>query len=371
MVGIFKYTGHAGQAARLQAARLSAGYSTAREPAQRFGWSEARYRSHEGATRAMSESVLRAYAEAFRVSEAWLKEGVPDAAFRDRGIVVDPIRLRQLELRIAAQGRHPERVESTSAGRLRLARRLAGYRSAASGAAAAGVHRSTLNALERGLSVLDLEAARKYGTLFGCEPGWLLEGRAPSGYPVKIEAKLPQLILDYDLPERQAATRLPSYEPPVRKRAPWLQPRDMAPDISKEADSSADIVPEYEAAVLARLIRFPESRHRAAGLGWKIPRAYIEDVLSANALACVLVAVPQHREVAGISVNPGDRLIIDTSARELFSASYAVYLLNSDVLVVEQGGDDRVKAQLEAIIRRDGPGVLLGEVVGRVESWSR
>ncbi|HVM38322.1 MAG TPA: XRE family transcriptional regulator [Sphingomicrobium sp.] len=66
---------------RLRDARQRAGFSSAAEAAQRFGWSEPAYRHHENGTRNFGPDAARRYGRAFRVKPGWLLglESVADA----------------------------------------------------------------------------------------------------------------------------------------------------------------------------------------------------------------------------------------------------------------------------------------------------
>ena len=65
---------------RLQDARRKAGYDTAKDAADAFGWNEVTYRSHEAGDRGVRQSVAEKYAKALRVSVVWLitGQGSPD-----------------------------------------------------------------------------------------------------------------------------------------------------------------------------------------------------------------------------------------------------------------------------------------------------
>ncbi|MBB3997241.1 helix-turn-helix domain-containing protein [Aureimonas pseudogalii] len=60
---------------RLRAARIKAGIETAKDAANRFGWSEPTYRAHENGVRGLTLKNVKPYAKAFRVSSAWLLTG--------------------------------------------------------------------------------------------------------------------------------------------------------------------------------------------------------------------------------------------------------------------------------------------------------
>jgi hypothetical protein len=359
---VWRYSGDALQAARLLAARTTAGFATAVDAAQRFGWSVARFRSHEGASRGISDSALREYAQAFAVSEDWLRDGTigPFPPFRDKHIQVDPVRVEELELRLETQRRPADVADANRGRRLRLARRLAGFRSAASGGAAAGVHRSTINAHERAIDGFDISSARNYARAFGCEPEWLLEGSLPSGYPHSIESMLDRYLLDHELDERHAAARLPAYSPPPTSAitAPISEARAIPVKIGEE-------MPEFEVLGLARLVTGASPKDPPISLpGWSMPKAFLEGILRAEPRGCVMVAVPKRTRTGGFPSAPGDRLIIDTSVVEVFSAVYAV--VSDDMLMIADArNDEGRRLAMKAAHRLDGA-VLLGQVVGTV-----
>jgi SOS-response transcriptional repressor LexA len=60
------------KAERLRDARIRAGFSSAAEAAERFGWGESGYRHHENGTRDFGPDAARRYGRAFRVKPGWL-----------------------------------------------------------------------------------------------------------------------------------------------------------------------------------------------------------------------------------------------------------------------------------------------------------
>lgn len=364
MTKAWRYSGEADQSARLKAARITAGFKTAREAAQRFGWSEPRYRSHEGAVRRIGHDTLREYANAFGVSEPWLKEGLVNQSepYRDRDIHVDPAREQELVLRVKFQRRAAQEPEIDRGRRLRLARRLAGFPSAASAAAAAGVHRSTINSHERAVVGFEDLAARAYATAFGCEPAWLTSGSMPSGYPSHIEGMLGQLLEYHDLTDVEAASHLPPYQPPSRSSGPrpvW-EPQSISL-------ASGRTLPEYEVGGLVRLLTEPDRLGRPAVLqGWSIPTPFLGGVLRADLESCVMVVIPKVVSTGTLSVAPGDRLIVDTSVTEVFSAPYA--LVCNDAIEIADARTEGGRHLAVAAARRMDGYTLLGQIVGAVTS---
>jgi phage repressor protein C with HTH and peptisase S24 domain len=64
-----------GQAARLREARRAAGFETAADAVQRFGWKQSTYLAHENGQNGLRPETARIYAKAFRASAAWLLTG--------------------------------------------------------------------------------------------------------------------------------------------------------------------------------------------------------------------------------------------------------------------------------------------------------
>lgn len=62
-------------AKRLAEARIAAGFATAQEAVNRFGWVYATYASHENGHRGIRKETLAEYARAFKVDLAWLLDG--------------------------------------------------------------------------------------------------------------------------------------------------------------------------------------------------------------------------------------------------------------------------------------------------------
>ena len=73
---------------RLRRARNDAGYVTAKDAADAFGWNEVTYRSHEAGDRGIRKSVAERYARAFRVSFEWLYLGRGTAS-RESAEIID------------------------------------------------------------------------------------------------------------------------------------------------------------------------------------------------------------------------------------------------------------------------------------------
>jgi hypothetical protein len=76
-------------AERLREARKDAGYDSAQDAADAFGWGASGYRHHENGTRSYSPLAAKKYARAFRVNIGWLLNfpGIPSR--NNPGLLLD------------------------------------------------------------------------------------------------------------------------------------------------------------------------------------------------------------------------------------------------------------------------------------------
>lgn len=68
---------------RLKAARIAAGYKTAREAWEKFNWNANTYRAHEAGPREIGKANAIEYAAAFGVPLMWLLTGLNDTPEKD------------------------------------------------------------------------------------------------------------------------------------------------------------------------------------------------------------------------------------------------------------------------------------------------
>lgn len=303
------YRADTDRANRLHAARKAAGFRSAREAAVRFGWPPKTYQAHETANLFFDEPTGKAYAEAFRVSPAWLYHG------RGKGPPVDEARRARFDLRIKAA----VPPELGPAGRLRAARRLAGYRSTRDAAAAVGTNRTTLAAHEAGQNQIPRAAAIRYGHAFAVEPEWLLSGKPPSGLPREAEAELQEILKMHRNPEGQAFARFGHL---ARKTPPELRiAADEPSGGGRSAPATAvdgDVVREYSPrALFLKLVGEPGALHAAS---WTLPKGYLVQIYGCDPATTVLVSVPEPLPRAAA----GARLLIDTGVLEPPEALVAI-----------------------------------------------
>ncbi|MET4842659.1 helix-turn-helix domain-containing protein [Bradyrhizobium japonicum] len=292
------YRADTDRANRLHAARKAAGFRSAREAAVRFGWPPKTYQAHETANLFFDEAAGRAYAEAFGVSAGWLYHG------RGKGPTIDQARQARFDLRTAS-ALPPEKG---LAGRLRAARRLAGYRSVGAAAAAVGTNRTTLSAHEAGQNLPPPEKTLEYARAFAVHPDWLISGAAPSGLPQPAEAALPAILRMH----RESEGRFfAAFGELVRAQLPEF--RSGKEDKHDRAVSEPKVpegdkkVPEYSARAL--FLKLAGRPGALAATDWGVPPDRLVQLFGCQPAAAVLLVVPEGtRDFA-----TGTRLLIDTA----------------------------------------------------------
>jgi hypothetical protein len=300
------YLGNLNRAHRLNAARRSAGLPSVTEAAVRFGWSLATYRAHEGATRRMNEDAAGRYASAFGVPFEWLWDG------RGDGPAVDPIRVDKY----LARAKHEElrlRDDPAEWGflRLRVARRLAGFRTVTDAADHIGLARSTLASHEAGQNRISREAATIYSTIFGIHADWLLTGALPSGFDPNIERVLNRLIQLHHAPEGVARKQFPS---PRRSPPASVPETPPAATEAKPRHEDGDLVPEFSPETLLRWLgddHRPYLSGAPAQRTWRFPAGFLSGSMSCDPAYAVVVVAAQN----SMGSRRGDRIVVDTSAR--------------------------------------------------------
>lgn len=293
-----EYFGDPGVANRLYAARVAAGFRSGRAAALKFGLSDSLLRAHETATRGIEDDdLIRQYARVFGVSEDWLRAG------RGDGVPVDPKRLARIQDRNAERRREAPLLGTVPAAakRLRVARRLAGYRTLTAAAKRFKWSRTTASSHEAGQNSISPDWARTYGSAYGANADWLLAGTLPSGYPAEIEPHLNALAELHAEPESIARDHFPAVsippgtvpKPPKFKRKPAkklrLRPAEDVPEIT-----AAELIAATERA----------NQHR-----FSFPPGYLSDVLRADPDKTIVV--PSTNRFADIEI--GDRLVVDTA----------------------------------------------------------
>lgn len=345
------YLGDPSMANRLQAARKQAGFKSGRAAALHFGWSAATYCAHETATRYLHDETAKIYAAAFKVNAQWLLRAIGD------GPAVDPIRAAQFRNKIKRKAEQAKNDPSASScRRLRLARRLAGFRSTTDAAGATGLIRTTLSAHETGQNSLSDKMARLYAEAFRVSPEWLTTGGLPSGYPPEIERQLPSIIDTYGEPDKAALTNLSHLLPAL---GPTHEIRKVVPPLRSAAQKAlkSDMVPEIAGRHLFRGLVSGSLADAPQEHMWSFPHRYVAEVLGGSLPATIVVA--PGLEVEGM--NHADRIIVDTSARTAVAGEIFV-------LVDRYGHFDLIKPQAGQLLAPQNSLKVLGKKIGRVTS---
>lgn len=299
------YLGDPDKANRLQAARKQAGFRSGRAAALHFGWSAATYCAHETATRYLHDETAKIYASAFKVNDQWLLRGIGE------GPAVDPVRATQFRNKIQRKAEQAKNDPAASSSRrLRLARRLAGFRSTTEAAGATGLMRTTLSAHETGQNAVSDKMARLYAQAFGVRAEWIRTGVLPSGYPAQIERQLPSLIDTYGETDKIAMVNLSPLLPAV---SPTAEVRKVIPPIRSPAPKTlkADMVPEIAGRHLFRGLTSGSLADVPQEHMWSFPHQYVAEVLGGSLPATIIVAPGLEAE----GLNRADRIIVDTSVR--------------------------------------------------------
>lgn len=314
---------------RLQAARKAAGFASARKAALTFGWSLPTYRAHEAASRQLGKAAAGEYAKAFGVTRAWLLD--------NKGSGKEPEIDAEREKRFAdretkVQAAAKDDPKEQAGRRLRLARRLAGYRSVAGGAAAVGVPRTTLSGHESAENRISADAGRIYAGAFGVHPEWLLSGALPSGLGTRIEHMLSDLLTLHDEREAKAAVQLAGLRetpPPSPTRTRKKKPLSRAAAGRKPVQ---DTIPEITAKDLRAALEEDSLSDARAEQLWSFPRRYLDEVADCSPRCAIVVASPRPAGAA----DRGERLILDTAAARVFpGASFVAIHPDGTATVLE------------------------------------
>jgi transcriptional regulator with XRE-family HTH domain len=281
-------------AERLKAARKAAGFSSARAAAAIHGWPESTYRSHEAGVRAIPNSDLAKYAAAFNIPADDLRsEDIPYGGSFGEPAFYSPVPDIHANLK-ANRGSNAKRKYRSPNHQLISARLAAGFKTAAAAADRYGWRRSTYFAHENGQNQVTKDIAELYGYAFGVDPAWIL-GREDADKPSSTQARHPDEV-------RQ-----------------WQEALEHRQRVSRESglDPRLQFLPEFPTTTLAlanteTTIKWSQ---RTAGRSWGIPTDYLDEVINADPGSLVFAALnlPDTR----LGLQPGDRVLIDTSDRDL------------------------------------------------------
>lgn len=165
----------------LRAARLHAGFSSARAAAAAFGWSEGVYRNHEAGLRRYSERDEEKYGRAFNVGPHL--HSVLDL------LKIDLLHLpKAVDVMEFGHGPEPRKAERADAGlRLTVARVVAAFPTVEPACESYAWNRRTYVSHELGTNGFNERQAQAYAKAYGVTPEWLIRGTTPSGLPGAAE----------------------------------------------------------------------------------------------------------------------------------------------------------------------------------------
>jgi transcriptional regulator with XRE-family HTH domain len=366
---------------RLQTARRHAGFRSAQEACVRFGWGEPRYRSYESGTRRLTSDMAATYAAAFGVSLDWL------FGYAGDGPELDPTRIAELQSQEELHQQQSAPKASDVAIRLRLARRLAEYRSASEAATTNGWSRSTYVAHESGQTGLSFEAARRYAYCFGVNQDWLLKGSPPSGLPEIIDVNLPGFLSLYSATEQEARQKLPllrerTWRLRLRKRFQARKKPVQDPDqpgsgsgnrTVREGRREEDVqIGEYSVDALRALAKREATLKELPPIRrFMFPRTYLRDVLRADPAYTVLAAMT-HNERRW-DLRRGDRIFVDVAAHDIAAGGLFVVApsWSQELVVLDWDDPEAALLQQESIFERATylkGGLLIGRCRGRIQA---
>ena len=362
-------------AARLMDARRAAGFKSARAAAAAYGWSIHTYQAHESAARDLKPPDIERYASALGVSSVWISEGV-GAAPRSPALVSAANRSPFKELD------DPERMALAaaltemqfSAGRLAVARMLAGFKSASAACRYYGWTRSTYGGHEGGRLPIPASWCDVYGAAYGVLPGWIRNGTDPAGLPDTVAAAVRR----------------------EERAAPWVRHPDGAVSRSWDAASLGDLLAMHalpsrrggtaevkamhrrrEAEKSARSMALSaseielvtgiplESGSRRDDL-WGFPREFLRRRL--GVVTASTLAVPATRDEPNGIARAGDVFVIDTSDTTLRDGYYVVAAEGGGHLADESGRqrDNARPSPGTPATGEAGRGRTLGRLVGLI-----
>jgi DNA-binding XRE family transcriptional regulator len=247
-------------------------------------------------------------------------------------------------MRRAAKKERAKADPAASANRrLRLARRLAGFPSTTDAAEATGLKRTTLSAHETGQNAISQKMALLYGAAFGVDARWLSTGALPSGYPADVENRLSKLIETCDQPDRAARETL---EDVVSKMAGRVPGRVKPPKrLTQRRQPKTEEVFELSGREIRRCLDKQSFADADPVHLWAFPKGYTADVLGAYHPSAIIV-----------SLENGDRLVVNTSARTPVTGRPFAFVDDKGRLLLDEGSSGP----------SDPRWVAVGQVCGKI-----
>jgi transcriptional regulator with XRE-family HTH domain len=298
---------------RLRAARLRAGYRSAKVAAAAQGWSTPTYRAHENGGRKVPAEMLNEYAKAYQVSLVWLNTGVATEAN-------DPPAKSSVE-DLAEFGFHlAAKEKKKSAGkRLKLVRLARGFATAWDAAHKMKVNANTYANLESGRNGLSTAATRALATAYGVLDDWLRLGALPSGLGSEADAFLEKLNSQDWNPEWAADHLFGLVDVGLRATASeGISPaRELSRPIPASGSASEIAVQEFN---LGQLLASSSSKQPQRT--WLFPR----DIVDVNGRDSDLLVVALGSRAVEIGLRAGGRVVLDRSRVDMSNSHDALLI---------------------------------------------
>lgn len=320
---------------RLRAARLRAGYRSAKVAAAAQGWPTPTYRAHENGERKVSEETLNEYAKAYEVSLGWLKTGAKVDANDP------PSQTPEVDLAKLAFDLDEDDKKKLKSKRLKLVRLARGFATALDASQKMGVNTNTYANLESGRNGLTTAATRALATAYGVRDDWLRLGALPSGLGPEADTILDQLNSQDWNPEWAADQLFGLVGVGLRATAAdgISLTREPPRPVPKSGSAKEIAVQEFN---LGQLLTSSGSKQPQRT--WLFPR----DVVDANERDSDLLVIALGSRALEIGLRAGGRVVLNRSRLDMKNSNDAL-LIHPDgalELLARPVGtfDDRVEA---------------------------
>lgn len=281
----------------LKAARLRAGFRSARAAAIANNWPEGTYRAHETGTRSINMATLRRYEDAFGQRLNPL-----DATFE-----------KFEDVKRARAGVEAQAVLKMAA-RLRLARLLCGFQSIKAAVDSFGFKRSAYSAHENGYNRFSERHAEAYGLAYRVEPKWLLTGKGPIGLENHEDEKfiLQSNILnspsEFYFSRISIQSRNRAHGPPQQVREILHRPKKLTNERT-ENENHTFIKEIFNRS--SWLSAGQDPGHLCARRTWGIPEDIAYELISHWPERLVVFAAST--AIPDFHISPGDRIFVERS----------------------------------------------------------
>jgi hypothetical protein len=328
----------------LRAARLRAGFKSARSAALTFSWPESAYSAHESGTRRAPPEKMQQYLDAFSKSTSSAVNAIsPRFSATPRDVVERLLRERRTQ-------KLADRV--VAGRRLMLSRRLAGFDTPTQAAEFYGWGVQNYYGHESGRRSIPRQTADKYGLAFGVSPAWLLRGEAPSG----LSSGLRSTELDA-IAERFASSNSENF------------PGEMLQLASADRRADTEIVSQFSSTSYRRkapakalssegdvLEVVREGLDSSANRAWGFPPAFLSQAWGITSDNLRMVGLTE--DAAGVAA--GDRILVDCNDVAVRDGHTFAMEREDGVIVLVRGlaevdasrGLDKVLGRAAAVLQR-------------------